>query len=1625
MNNCSNNRTNLSLILLVFSFITCSHLISQNSDLCGVLPPHEATSTDPDSIIYDRFGNSYNIDHFNPVSGFTRNTCEAGYFSLSFEDINTSFEPVICQVFSDISNIIEQRSNTNSCGEIIEPKIIPILIKKASLPDGTLGTATPLYLGRHSKCKASRDSEIYRGINVSYSFNGRILPSFPRGVVEISADVDWHVDWTTEPNASSFDLYSAVLHEALHLLGFASLIDLDFDLNIFSRWDQYLFVTPEYIPDGAVGWTTRLFECDCQVNCWSLNEEIFSELPEFLLAVSENCTATGSIDFVFGQDAIAPIAGGEANTDGELMNNLSHLSSDCNEYMSPYIMQRSINPGVSRRVITQPELDILCELGYKVNDCNGCYVDANFVALQQSIDWNSCCAQQYRLCNDDESIFIWFDDLLCNDFTNGDDLVITDYYRNFGDDESDIIIEMESNGFKIIPQHNDVFRVYYTISGCDCKMSNHYFEVVMGPCLNCAEVDPCDNLYCHEGFQKFNNLGNRSAEVVAYSLSDCYWTYPSRNGNPVQNFCVPCSEGNNIFLRLGWDPVWNNNLGTGVAIPLQEPVEPGCEMKIQFRASSHGPVEMEVLASENHPCCLIAGLNEKGCVSTECGLTIYDPICIDNVELNELAFGSTSKWKCPTNHTFSTHTMTYENNELFPINYVIITNIGGTANIDDIIITKNCLDPGFSMLIDDCTLELEPNQTDQEFSHHWDFGDGLSSDLDNPTYSYVLSGTYTITHTITDECGNEKSEQQEVTASNCIEHICSCNDGLNVGTDGVMTRLSAINFPYADPGKCISFAGTIIIDQPTSFYFNEIRMDPNSKIIVESGNFAQSILSSYSGCTEMWQGIEVEGNARFGLLYSSISDALVAVNTSDDATLSCQNSHLTQNLIGIESQGTINLGHAGIANTTFSVKAQMLPPYQSGNLPTGIKLRGVTDFKIDNCTFEDLRLGIDSEESILRASNSLFKNIYRSNAPGLQGVAIQINNSPYSIVQNNNLVDNKYNIFVRNSDCHILDNEIDDIELNFSRSGIFLSDMFGRAANISGNNIHIGFIGLDFLNSIGTGHIIIDDNVIHGAFTPAWIWNNSASDPLNGIQISNNEFITGVFSGSGGGNNSVYVFNSQGISLHDNSFNLSPGLENEGTLLQLNLSDNNQIRNNVFANENTSSGGMIILESGANLYCCNEFYNLSNDGVRVSKSCGDTDFKITSFGNHETALEYAEDAYTGPQINNGNDWSNSHGLDAWHRSSDPDFIDLSDYLILSLPNNIIPSTGWFELTQGNNLSCNIPSDCGEDIWGIGGPSESDVQIANNLLDALQDVDAVNWSEKTRLISKINANPGLFTDPIYQDFLNELGASEIGSLADITQAVYEIHQNISYTDDNSVLHSEIIQVLHQVDSLEAAIEAANSVDSVVLEVQRMTLYIQLYDLQTTAVALSDVANQYVTNARIDLKSDLSEVVATTDFGQTYKAIFSLYLDYLIAGGNLTPNQIEQLYEEASRCYRDHGKGVILARNLYDAISETLTDWSGFDAECGNFERIAKGDTEEGDKNRILVYPNPFKDQLVIRATNILSESGQLSIFNVDGHTNQSMEWSGQEIILNTSDWESGVYLIEWKTEYGKLFEKIVK
>jgi PKD repeat protein len=92
-------------------------------------------------------------------------------------------------------------------------------------------------------------------------------------------------------------------------------------------------------------------------------------------------------------------------------------------------------------------------------------------------------------------------------------------------------------------------------------------------------------------------------------------------------------------------------------------------------------------------------------------------------------------------------------------------------------------------------------------SYQWNFGDGNLSSDENPTHTYALGGTYTVTLTATNACGSN-SLSQTVTVIICPTAI---NDGSfeNGPGGGAWTETSTnFNTPICDPGNCGTGGGT-------------------------------------------------------------------------------------------------------------------------------------------------------------------------------------------------------------------------------------------------------------------------------------------------------------------------------------------------------------------------------------------------------------------------------------------------------------------------------------------------------------------------------------------------------------------------------------------------------------------------------------------------------------------------------------------------------------------------------------------------------------------------------------------------------------------------------------------------
>src|SRR5690606_24629742 len=180
------------------------------------------------------------------------------------------------------------------------------------------------------------------------------------------------------------DYYTVILHEAMHLLGCYSKIDNDGISNNYSRWDKFLYNDIE--SDYYVQEVSNPTAC---CNEYEFNSTTFTQMPT---DIQGGCSA--DIFFYDGTDLIAEVNDEDranATDDNELRNKMSHFDIDCGSG-TKYVLNPGLDAYDIRRMITAPELEVLCRLGYTIpGTCSSCIVSAFpddiVVYLEDGDDW--------------------------------------------------------------------------------------------------------------------------------------------------------------------------------------------------------------------------------------------------------------------------------------------------------------------------------------------------------------------------------------------------------------------------------------------------------------------------------------------------------------------------------------------------------------------------------------------------------------------------------------------------------------------------------------------------------------------------------------------------------------------------------------------------------------------------------------------------------------------------------------------------------------------------------------------------------------------------------------------------------------------------------------------------------------------------------------------------------------------------------------------------------------------------------------------------------------------------------------------------------------------------------------
>ncbi len=975
----------LSFVLLTFLPILS---YAQSNQFCGTIV--KATSLgDTAATFFDRFGNVYTANELDAFS-YPKDVfldCDSGIFTLEFgivgnapawdmDEMNT-----ICSVFKYVSGLVS--SSTPSSGIIIR------IIKDANCDSDAAGT--PFW---DSECGIS-NSVIFDQIVSGVS---NYPTGFISGLICIRPNSNWHTladDCSlTNPcvGSNDADLYTAILHEALHVVGFASRIGLTgapLTGGFYSRWDKFLYSTNQ---------NAYLIRPQNSTSCCDQHNFNTQNFPNMPTNLSGNCAMN-----VFFFDGTTNIA--EVNIDnltptvsGQMANKLSHLDNTCTTGAN-FVMNPELMTGTSNRIVSTAEQSILCRLGYAGGNCsNSCAIAANndgpyTLTLSQGTSMTITAAQ--LLANDAHPQTLTIGQC-------GNDPGIT------------VSLNTTTNIFTVTGSQEGVFTFCYTVSGCQGWCDEGRVIVIVRQSvipIDCQNPD-C-NLVCFGDFEDF--------------LPQAF-SYPSQINLPLFNFIgtengastyAELPSGSNIVAQIGVDVNNPDEYRGSIYLPLSDPIQSGCDITVEFDAVAYNANSMtntptiQVYGLTGNPCIDMAMLNSSIDPFTVCGnVTAYcltnqypgstnfgipltfDPDIIYNSgaatilnlsmvhytvtvnnfsgnDLQNIMFASNVANGMPSNMT--RFLIFIDNIKVFSscssnIHLEVNPNplpicIGGSATSTNVTVqitgdgsipvTVNLqagpLPPGLSFSggsfnsNGQAQVTLTPNGPSQTLTLSLVAGPNWTPGtiIQVPIQASAATGSFCFNP-------NQDGAILEVVLQDCGTLFCSCpSPGYNVTGN---TTLSASSLPQSGLNStCLAIAGTLTIDNaiPNAIYTinaSTINMQPGSSIVVDPGVTLNITGGTIQGCTKLWKSITVYGTLILkGVI---VQDAEYAVRMKAGAKITLLGNTFKKNFTSVyynETSGALPTITAFSSNTIHCENLSLLPSYPGQQSVSGTKSYAAVD----------------------------------------------------------------------------------------------------------------------------------------------------------------------------------------------------------------------------------------------------------------------------------------------------------------------------------------------------------------------------------------------------------------------------------------------------------------------------------------------------------------------------------------------------------------------------------------------------------------------------------------------------------------------------------------------------------
>lgn len=354
--------------------------------------------------VFDNQGNKYFLSDLNifssnsskygsgTINAISNYSCSAGYFNLyfgmgsCFDGTTTAASDkrnVLCNLFTDI------------CGFIHSPLSVPGNTVRVNLYCGdltaatstnVLGLASSIYLcpanatnPNQGIVRSQVEKAIISGVDPYQNMPLSVFGSanFYHGLLRLnpSTTYTWNCNLSTATmSPSEYDLYSVMFHEAMHVLGFGSLIDFNgvslagSANNFFAQYDRFLRDpsgnNPLLVSSNTLCANTDL-TCTTTINSNTCSPLDITNCANAFKYVSN----TGTVS-VFTPSCFVPAS---SLSHFEDMCSYGSFTTSCTPTpTSPgynnlyFITSNAFGQGTChiKRRITKEELNVLCDLGY-------------------------------------------------------------------------------------------------------------------------------------------------------------------------------------------------------------------------------------------------------------------------------------------------------------------------------------------------------------------------------------------------------------------------------------------------------------------------------------------------------------------------------------------------------------------------------------------------------------------------------------------------------------------------------------------------------------------------------------------------------------------------------------------------------------------------------------------------------------------------------------------------------------------------------------------------------------------------------------------------------------------------------------------------------------------------------------------------------------------------------------------------------------------------------------------------------------------------------------------------------------------------------------------------------------